>query len=42
MLAAERLDSGTLGLANADRAVELARHLDRSLTELERDRVADL
>ena len=42
MLAAERLDSGNLGLANADRAVELARHLDRPLTELERDRVADL
>jgi alkylation response protein AidB-like acyl-CoA dehydrogenase len=42
VLAAERLDSGSLGLANADRAVELARHLDRPLTELERDRVADL
>ena len=42
VLAAERLDSGNLGLANADRAVELARHLDRPLTELERDRVADL
>ena len=42
MLAAERLDSGNLGLANADRAVELARHLGRPLTELERDRVADL
>src|SRR4051794_21671067 len=42
VLAAERLDSGNLGLANADRAVELACHLDRPLTELERDRVADL
>jgi alkylation response protein AidB-like acyl-CoA dehydrogenase len=42
VLAAERLDSGTLGLANADRAVELARHLGRPLTELERDTVADL
>ena len=42
VLAAERLDSGTLGLANADRAVELARHLGRPLSELERDRVADL
>ncbi len=42
VLAAERLDSGNLGLANADRAVELARHLGRSLTELERDTVADL
>jgi len=42
VLAAERLDSGNLGLANADRAVELGRHLDRPLTEVERDRVADL
>jgi len=42
VLAAERLDSGNLGLANADRAVELARHLGRPLSELERDRVADL
>jgi alkylation response protein AidB-like acyl-CoA dehydrogenase len=42
VLAAERLDSGNLGLANADRAVELARHLDRPLTDLESDRVADL
>ncbi len=33
---------GNLGLANADRAVELARHLGRPLTELEQDRVADL
>ena len=42
VLAAERLDSGNLGLANADRAVELAHHRGRPLTELERDRVADL
>ena len=42
VLAAERLDSGNLGLANADRAVDLARNLGRPLTELERDRVADL
>ncbi|OUC77582.1 acyl-CoA dehydrogenase family protein [Gordonia lacunae] len=42
VLAAERLDGAGLGLANADRAVELARHLDRSLTEVEADRVADL
>lgn len=42
VLAAERLDSGGLGLENADQAVELARHLGRPLTELERDRVADL
>ena len=40
VLAAERLDSGNLGLANADRAVELARHLGRPLTDLEADRVA--
>ena len=32
VLAAERLDSGNLGLDNADRAVELARHLGRPLT----------
>lgn len=42
VLAAERLDGAGLGLANADRAVELARNLGRELTELERDRVADL
>lgn len=42
VLAAERLDGGNLGLANADQAVELARNLGRDLTELERDRVADL
>lgn len=42
VLASERLDSGTLGLENADQAVELARHLGRPLGELERDRVADL
>jgi len=42
VLAAERLDSGNLGLANADRGVELARNLGRPLSELERDRVADL
>jgi alkylation response protein AidB-like acyl-CoA dehydrogenase len=42
VLAAERLDSGNLGLANADHAVELARHVGRPLTELEKDRVADL
>ena len=42
VLASERLDSGSLGLENADQAVELARHLDRPLTELERDAVADL
>jgi acyl-CoA dehydrogenase len=42
VLAAERLDSGSLGLANADRAIALARHLGRPLTGSERDRVADL
>ncbi|MGW1738687.1 acyl-CoA dehydrogenase family protein [Nocardia sp. NPDC001965] len=42
VLAAERLDGATLGLANADRAVALARNLGRPLSETERDRVADL
>ncbi|WP_433203079.1 acyl-CoA dehydrogenase family protein [Nocardia sp. CA-107356] len=42
VLAAERLDGGNLGLANADQAVALARHLGRELTEIERDKVADL
>ncbi|MEV0361389.1 acyl-CoA dehydrogenase family protein [Nocardia fusca] len=42
VLAAERLDGATLGLANADRAVALARNLGRELSDLERDRVADL
>lgn len=42
VLAAERLDGGNLGLANADRAVALAQNLGRELTEIERDAVADL
>jgi alkylation response protein AidB-like acyl-CoA dehydrogenase len=42
VLAAERLDSGSLGLANADRAIALARHLGRPLTGGEVERVADL
>ncbi len=42
VLAAERLDGAGLGLANADRAVELATNLGRDLAEVERDRVADL
>ncbi len=42
VLAAERLDSGSLGLSNADRAIELARHLPRPLTSSEGERVADL
>jgi len=42
VLASERLDSGNLGLENADQAVELARHLGRPLGDLERDRVAAL
>ncbi len=42
VLGNERLDSGNLGLENADQAVELARHRSRPLTELERDAVADL
>ncbi|KAA0919314.1 acyl-CoA dehydrogenase family protein [Dietzia sp. ANT_WB102] len=42
VLAAERLDSGNLGLDNADQAVELARNIGRELDALERDTVADL
>ncbi|WP_199752797.1 acyl-CoA dehydrogenase family protein [Actinoplanes sp. ATCC 53533] len=42
VLAAERLDSGSLGLANADRALALARHLPRPLTGGEVDAAADL
>ncbi len=42
VLAAERLDGGNLGLANADGAVALAQNLGRELTEIERDAVADL
>lgn len=46
ILASERLDSGGLGLANADRAVRLAvRHagrLGRPLSGVDRDAVADL
>ncbi|WP_433510366.1 acyl-CoA dehydrogenase family protein [Nonomuraea sp. CA-143628] len=42
VLAAERLDSGALGLDNADRAVELARHLPRPLTGHEQNLAADL
>jgi len=42
VLAAERLDSGGLGLDNADRALDLARHLPRPLTGSERQQAADL
>ncbi|MGW0002912.1 acyl-CoA dehydrogenase family protein [Nocardia grenadensis] len=42
VLAAERLDGATLGLANADQTVALARNVGRDLSDLERDRVADL
>jgi alkylation response protein AidB-like acyl-CoA dehydrogenase len=42
VLAAERLDSGSLGLDNADRAVELARNRTEPLDAVERDAVADL
>ncbi|MFD7923456.1 acyl-CoA dehydrogenase family protein [Streptomyces sp. NPDC059740] len=42
VLAAERLDSGSLGLDNADRALDLARHLGRPLTGAEQQRAADL
>jgi alkylation response protein AidB-like acyl-CoA dehydrogenase len=42
VLAAERLDSGSLGLDNAARAVEGALHLDRPLTGYERDLAAEV
>ncbi|WP_405539196.1 acyl-CoA dehydrogenase family protein [Streptomyces sp. NBC_00075] len=42
VLAAERLDSGGLGLDNVDRALDLARHLPRPLTGGERQQAADL
>lgn len=42
VLASERLDSGNLGLENADQAIELARNLGRPLDAFERDQVADL
>ncbi|MFF7468707.1 acyl-CoA dehydrogenase family protein [Streptomyces sp. NPDC008092] len=42
VLAAERLDSGGLGLDNAERALDLARHLPRPLTGAERQQAADL
>ncbi|MGW8450209.1 acyl-CoA dehydrogenase family protein [Streptomyces niveus] len=42
VLAAERLDSGNLGLDNADRALDLARHSSRPLTGGEQQRAADL
>lgn len=41
VLAAERLDSGSLGLDNADRAIELARH-SGTLTDVERQQTAEL
>ena len=42
VLAAERLDSGGLGLDNAERALDLARRLPRPLTGGEQQRAADL
>ncbi|MFJ9381479.1 acyl-CoA dehydrogenase family protein [Streptomyces sp. NPDC101455] len=42
VLAAERLDSGGLGLDNAERALDLARHLPRPLTGGEQQQAADL
>ncbi|MEV6235540.1 acyl-CoA dehydrogenase family protein [Lentzea sp. NPDC051838] len=41
VLAAERLDSGSLGLDNADRAIDLARHRP-VLTDAERQQTAEL
>jgi alkylation response protein AidB-like acyl-CoA dehydrogenase len=42
VLAAERLDSGSLGLSNADRAIDLARNAGRELTGSERQQTAEL
>ncbi|MBP2326054.1 acyl-CoA dehydrogenase [Kibdelosporangium banguiense] len=42
VLAAERLDSGSLGLGNADRAIALARNIGRQLTDSERQQTAEL
>jgi alkylation response protein AidB-like acyl-CoA dehydrogenase len=42
VLAAERLDSGSLGLGNADRAIDLARNAGRPLTGSERGQTAEL
>ena len=42
VLAAERLDSGSLGLANAARAIEHALRSSRPLTDDEQERVGDL
>lgn len=42
VLAAERLDSGSLGLANADRALDLAHNADRPLTTAEGQQAAEL
>jgi alkylation response protein AidB-like acyl-CoA dehydrogenase len=42
VLAAERLDSGNLGLGNADRLVGLASHLGREPHELDRQLVAEV
>ncbi|MFJ9567156.1 acyl-CoA dehydrogenase family protein [Streptomyces fuscichromogenes] len=42
VLAAERLDSGGLGLDNAERALDLARHLPRPLTDAEQQQAAGL
>lgn len=42
VLASERLDSGLLGLDNATRAIEMARHHDVALDSHQQDRVADL
>lgn len=42
VLAAERLDSGNLGLGNADRLVNLAFHLGREPGDRERQLVADV
>jgi alkylation response protein AidB-like acyl-CoA dehydrogenase len=42
VLAAERLDSGSLGLENAERAVAVAAHAGRPLTDVEVDAAGEL
>jgi len=42
VLAAERLDSGSLGLENAEAAVALAAHADRRVSDVVIDRAGDL
>lgn len=42
VLGNERLDSGVLGLGNADRLVDLAANMDEDLTQVQRHKVAEV